>query len=129
MESMIVELRLLLACARVVTTEEGEASIRQMLEEGIDWILFARKAIDHGIGGLAGHTLNRVAPEMVPDDIRDAFRVRVDQTRQRNRALIGEFAGLIDALAKNGVDALALSGPVLAVQAYGDLGLRTFQDV
>ena len=67
-------MRLLLACARVLTTQEDEAAIRQMLDEGIDWTLFARKAIDHGLAGLAGHTLARVAPDMVPDDILDAFR-------------------------------------------------------
>ena len=69
MESMTLELRLLMTCARVLTTEEDQAAIRQMLDEGIDWTLFTRKAIDHELAGIAGHTLARVAPDMVPDDI------------------------------------------------------------
>jgi predicted O-linked N-acetylglucosamine transferase (SPINDLY family) len=99
-----------------------------MLDEGIDWTLFARKAIDHGLAGLAGHTLTRVAPDMVPDEIRDAFRELVDQTRQRNRALFGELAGAIEALANNGVEAIPFNGPVLAIQAYGDPGLCVVGD-
>ena len=100
-----------------------------MLINGIDWTLFTRKAIDHGLAGLAGHTLNRVAPDMLPDEIRDAFRASADQTRQRNHALFGEFAGVIEALANNGVKAIPFEGPVLAIQAYGDLGLRMVREL
>ena len=123
---MTLELRLLLACAKVLTSKEDEAAIRHMLDVGIDWTLFARKAIDHGLAGLAGHTLARVAPDMAPDDILDATRMIIDQTRKRNRILFDELAGLIETLAHNGIDAIALEGPVLAIQAYGDLGLRMY---
>lgn len=76
---MTPELGLLLACATVFPRREDEDAIRQMLAEGIDWTLFARKAIDHDLACLAGHTLAHVAPEMVPDDVLDALRIIVDQ--------------------------------------------------
>jgi len=129
MESMTLELRLLLACARVLTDQEEEVAIRRMLEEGIDWTLFAHKAVDHDLAILAGHTLARVAPDMVPDDILDAFRATIEQTRRKNRVLFDELARLIEALASDGVDAIPFKGPVLTIQAYGDLGLRAFQDL
>ena len=126
---MTLELRLLLTCARVLTTQEDETAIRQMLDDGIDWTIFARKAIDHELAILAGHTLARVAPDMVPDDILDAFRATIEQTRRKNRALFNELVRLTEALANNGVDAIPFKGPVLTIQAYGDLGLRLFQDL
>jgi predicted O-linked N-acetylglucosamine transferase (SPINDLY family) len=99
-----------------------------MLIHGIDWTLFARTAMEHGLAALAGRTLNCVTPDMVPDEIRDALRANVDQTRQKNRALFDEFARVIEALADNAVEAIPFNGPVLAFQAYGDLGLGMFGD-
>ena len=122
------EFRLLLACARVRPSEADEAAIREMLVDDIDWALFARAAMEHGLAALAGRTLNCVAPGLVPEEIRDAFRANADQTRQRNRALFDELARVIEALADNGVEAIAFKGPVLAFRAYGDLGLGMFGD-
>ena len=127
-KSMTREFRLLLACARVQPTREDEAAIRGMLIHGIDWTLFARTAMEHGLAALAGRTLNCVTPDMVPDEIRDALRANVDQTRQKNRGLFDELARVIEALADNGVEAIPFNGPVLAFQAYGDLGLGMFGD-
>lgn len=129
METPPTEFRLLLACSRASATQEDEAAIRQMLLETIDWTLFARKAISHGLAGLAGHTLARIAPDMVPNDILDAFRANVNQTRRANDVLFDELAEAIAALAKNGVEAIPFKGPVLAIGAYGDLGLRVFRDL
>jgi predicted O-linked N-acetylglucosamine transferase (SPINDLY family) len=97
-----------------------------MLIDGIDWTLFARTAMEHGLAALAGRTLNCVAPDLVPDEIRDAFRVNVNQTRQKNRALFDDLARVIEALAGIGIEAIAFKGPVLAFRAYGDFGLGMF---
>jgi hypothetical protein len=123
------ELKLLLACARTDATEANEAAIRQMLLGEIDWTLFARKAIDHGLASLAGYTLGRLAPDAVPEDILSAFRTIVDQTRRKNRALFDELASVISALSSAGIEAIPLKGPVLAIQSYDDLGLRVFRDL
>jgi protein O-GlcNAc transferase len=122
------EFRLLLACARVEPSHEDKAAIREMLIDGIDWTLFARTAVEHRLAGLPGRTLNRVAPDLVPEEIRDAFRVNAAQTRQRNRALFDDLTRVIEALADNSVEAIAFKGPVLAFQAYGDFGLGMFGD-
>ena len=126
---MTLELRLLLACARIHTRAENDASIRQMLGEGPDWTAFVRKAIDHGLAGLAGQTLSRVAGDVAPREILDAFQVNIDRTRTRNQSLFDELTGVIELLAKHGVQSIPFKGPVLAIQAYGDLGLRVFRDL
>ncbi|MEO9189161.1 MAG: nucleotidyltransferase family protein [Acetobacteraceae bacterium] len=123
------ELRLLLICARVATTREEQAAIRQLLAGEIDWTLFARKAVDHGLASLAAHTLARVAPDAVPGDLLDAFHAITQETRRTNRALFDELARLIEGLANSGIEAIPFKGPVLAIQAFGDLGLREFRDL
>jgi protein O-GlcNAc transferase len=126
---MSVELRLLITCARLHLTREDEAAIRASLMDGVDWTRFARKAIAHGLAGLVGHTIIRVAHDLAPDDILDAFRTTIDHTRKRNRVLFDDLAGAVGALAESGIEAIPLRGPILAIQAFGDLGLRVCADL
>lgn len=123
------ELRLLLACARAHAGASDEIAIRGLLEEGVDWTKFVQKAVAHGLVGLAGHTLTRLVPDAMPDDIRAAFAAFVKRTRGSNQTLLDELSQLIAALAEGGVEAIPFKGPVLAKQAFGDLGLRGFRDL
>jgi protein O-GlcNAc transferase len=118
------ELQLLLACSRVVAAPEDEAAIREILDNEIDWIRFARKGTEHRLAALAGHTLARAAPELVPEDILDACRITIDRTRTLNRTLFDELVRLNEVLLRNGVETIPFEGPILAIQAFGDLGLR-----
>ena len=123
------EISLLLACARAGTAQEKQAAIQQLLADGIDWTSFAQTAIAHGFASFAAHSLARLAPDGIPGDILDAFHAIMDETSRANRALFEELARLVDALAKNGIAAIPFKGPLLAIQAFGDLGLREFRDL
>ena len=80
------------ACAKIATSKEDEATIRQILSGSVDWTRFAQQAIDRELTSLAGHTLVRVAADLVPEDILAAFTVIVDQTRQKNDSLLDKLA-------------------------------------
>ncbi len=123
------ELRLLLACARAHPTANDETVIRQLLMEDVDWALFVRKAIDHGLASLVGHALASLASDSVPADILAGFQSLLEQTRRSNRALLDELSQSLENLAAIRVDAISFKGPVLAMQAFGDLGLRSFRDL
>src|SRR5271169_220334 len=123
------ELSLLLAAARTGDAQEKQAVIEQLLADGIDWTSFAQKALAHGVASFAAHTLARLAPDHIPDDILDAFHAVADETSRANRALFDELARLLDALATNGIEAIPFKGPLLAIQVFGDLGLREFRDL
>lgn len=123
------ELSLLLASARTDNTQDKQAAIQQLLADGIDWTSFAQKALTHGVATFAAHTLARLAPDHIPGDILGAFHAITDETSRANRALFDELARLLDALAKNGVEAIPFKGPLLAIQVFGDLGLREFRDL
>ncbi len=126
---MTAELRLVLASARYLPTEEDRVAIRQILADGIDWTLFAGEALRQGMAGLVGQTLDRVVPDLVPNELRDAFRVHIRQTRQTNRALFIELAGILASLEGAGLAAIALPNPVLAVASESELGLRTIDNL
>ena len=125
---MSFEVRLLLACARTHPTRDDEAEMRAMRVDGVDWTRFARAAIACGLASLAGHAFIGVASDLVPDSILDAFRTTIDQTRQQNRMLLDALLGVIGALSKAGVEAIPFNGPTLAIDAYGDLGLRRLSE-
>jgi Uncharacterised nucleotidyltransferase/Tetratricopeptide repeat len=115
---------LLLACVKSLSDRAAEAPIREILADFADWTSFARKAIDHGLAGVAATTLARVAADLVPHDILEALQVNRNQTLTKNRALLEELARLSDMLAEAGVEAIAFGDLVTAPQAYGDLGIR-----
>ena len=100
-----------------------------MLLEQVDWTAFAQKTIAHGLAGLVGHTLGRIAPDIVPGDILAAFQTFIEQIRKSNQVLLNELGALVDGLAAAGVATIPFKGPVLAMQAFGDLGLRGFRDL
>lgn len=122
-------LRLLLACARAHLSAEGEKAILALLDENPDWVQFAQLALSHGLAGLAGHTLVRVAPDRIPADIADAFRTLIEKSRTDNRLLVNELFALVSHLEEAGVEPICFKGPVLAMEAFGDLGLRGFRDL
>ena len=95
---MTAEARLVAACAKVQTTGADEVAIRTLLAGGIDWTAFARMLVERGLTSRAGHTLLRVAPELLPDDISGALRAVVDQTRAANVSLLAQLARSLDAM-------------------------------
>lgn len=110
---MTPEFRLLLACASVRSDQANEAAILELLNDGIDWTLFTRAAVRHGLTGLASERLSGIASDVLPDEIRDAFRASGHQTRQRDRALSAELDAMVTALASSGVTAIPLGAPAL----------------
>jgi predicted O-linked N-acetylglucosamine transferase (SPINDLY family) len=122
--------RLLLSCARnIASPQDTAAEIQQILDEAIDWPVFARKALDHGLASLVAHVLVRVAPNMVPDDVLDGFRASAARTLRMSRGALEILVRIIETLARNGIEAIPFKGPVLAMQAYGDLALRESNDL
>jgi hypothetical protein len=120
---------LLLAAARTELGAGERALVRGRLEAGIDWTAFVAATLDHSVAPLVHRTLEEVASDLVPPDILDAFRVHRDHTLARNRTMLAELARILGALAERGLRAVPFKGPLLALEAYGDLGLRSFRDL
>ncbi len=67
----------------------------------------------------------REIPEFVISKFRGIFLANVS----RNEFLAKELVKVNQLLEENGVEVLNWKGPTLALQAYGDLALRQFQDI
>lgn len=123
------EFELLLALARAGLRPEDERRARELLAAGLDWERLLGLARRHGLLPLvAPHLLERFA-DSVPEPHLARLREDFRRNAAHNLLLTAELYAALDALAAEGVRALAYKGPALAVQAYGDLRLRSFVDL
>jgi Uncharacterised nucleotidyltransferase len=119
---------LLLLCARPITEDAG-TRIRDLAVEGLDWAGVLVAATENGMAPLLCQHLGFLADEVLPPLWRDQFREEFAANTRRSLFLSSELLRILDALDACGVRATPYKGPVLAVQAYGDIALRQFGDL
>lgn len=94
-----------------------------------DWTRLLALAEDHGVVGHLTASLRRLEENLVPPEIRQAL---ADRQRARNfltLRLTGELFRILESFTSEGIGALVVKGPVLAVQAYGDPAIRSYGDL
>lgn len=116
---------LLLACARLALSPDEAARVRRMTST-VDWNATLALARRHRlIPLLHRHLKDAPVPRFAARELRALQREGV----HRGLEMAAELRRLVDALAAAGVRALAYKGPALAMQAYGELGMRSFVDL
>jgi Uncharacterised nucleotidyltransferase len=115
----------LLECASPACDSER---LRELTRD-VDWPRLLYLAEEHGILGLLRMRLGELDENMVPTEIRrkllELHRLQVFSTLR----ITAELFRLLELFAANGIGALVVKGPALAVQAYGDPGLRSYRDL
>lgn len=91
-----------------------------------DWELVRAIAARHQIDSLVYEGLSL---SDVPASAVEPLRETVRQNTKRNLQSTRELVRVLDAFEDEGVRAIPFKGPVLAVEAYGDLNRRTFLDL
>ena len=119
---------LLLLCARR-TNEDAGSRIRAIVDGGLDWAELLVSAAENGMAPLLCQRLETWAGNALPPLWRDQFREEFAANARRNLFLSSELLRVLDAFDARGIRATPYKGPVLAVQAYGDIALRQFADL
>jgi hypothetical protein len=94
-----------------------------------DWARLLVLAEGHGVTGHLAASLRGLEEDLVPPEIRQTL---IDRQRARNfltLRLTAELLRILDRFTSQGIDALVVKGPVLAMQAYGDPGVRSYGDL
>ena len=125
----VPEKRLLVACARTQMTPDAARRIREIVAGAIDWDYLLQAAAENSVLPLVALHLptiasDRFTPEQI-ERLKNAARAAGIRILQYSAELIR----VIDALGHAGVLGLPYKGPIVAEQAYGDLGLREFDDL
>ena len=119
------EFRLLLACSRTRLEPDDAATLERLVGLPLDWAKVLAEARRHGVTPL----LHRHAGFYAPDAVRAELGAYARHNVVHNLMLAAELLRVLAALRAAGVLAVPYKGPVLAVSAYGDLSLRSFQDL
>jgi len=97
--------------------------------ESADWDAMYELCHRHGLFPLVNRALQPLPPELFPDPYRERFRNAAAAVTLRSLQLQQEMQRLISLLTGAGIAVIPFKGPVLAEQAYGDVGLRDFVDL
>src|SRR6266851_4229055 len=94
-----------------------------------DWTRLLVLAEEHGVGGHVAACLGELPVDLVPSQIKQTLI-----NRQRSRIfltlrLTAELFCILDRFNLEGIAALVVKGPVLAVQAYGNPAMRNYGDL
>ncbi len=116
---------LLLECA------SPEPNPRRLAElaRSADWSKLLQLAEDHGVMGHLAARLRGFDASLVPPETMQAFLERQRAQIFFSLRIAAELFRLLDLFASEGIGALVVKGPVLAVQAYGDPAMRSYADL
>ena len=122
-------MQLVLACARAQLNSTAAGEIVSAAGQPLDWLKAADLASGHRLSAVLISQVQQHAAARVPEKVRLCLIERFRAHTIRNFELTKELLEIVSLLEKNGVSALALKGPVLSQQLYGDLSLREFGDL
>lgn len=100
-----------------------------LLQERLDWNYLLTIANHHCLIPLLYEHVSSVGPSAIPaPDMRKLQRANEENTKT-SLFLTGELIKIMACLEDEGLRAIPFKGPTLALQAYGDVGLRQFGDL
>jgi hypothetical protein len=123
------EIELLLAACRIQIDAETARRIRETLQKEVDWTWLVQASIDHGVTALLFRGLLQEAGAQVPPDITGGAVAFIDSQREFNLRRADELLRLMATMKESGIAAVPFKGPILSELAYGDVGLRKFDDL
>ena len=122
------EADLLFLTARFHMPAEMEARVRWLVRHPVNWIGLIRLASQHETIALLYRNLQRLCPDELPSDAREALAALCREREKEARERTEELVRILGVLEDRGVFAVAYKGTVLAKRLYGDLSLRDFSD-
>lgn len=123
------EKRLLLRCARTQLSPALAQEIRELAASPMDWDYLLADAAQHSLRPLLARHLSGCAAEIVPPAALKRLTDGVRTNTGRCLILTAELIRIMDRFHEAGIPAVPYKGPVTAVQAYGDVTLREFEDL
>ena len=124
-----IENDLLLCCASPFDGLAKAGRIKELIERDIDWPYILRTARRHGLIPLLYQNLKEMHPEDMPEGITVSLRDQFREISISNLLLTSHMVKLLDLFQSNTIAAIPYKGPILGLQAYGDVCLRQFCDL
>jgi hypothetical protein len=127
--SPCAEKQLLACCARTRLTPDDAQRIREIASQALDWEYLLAEAEANSITPLVERHLIAVAAGALPVAVHEQLKRTSRANTLRCLYLTADLLQILERFSERGIPALPYKGPVLAVQAYGDVALREFEDL
>jgi hypothetical protein len=125
----VPEKRLLIACARTHMTSSAASQIREIARKPLRWEYLLQTAAENSILPLLAVHLPVVVPEAFTPEQFAHLKTAARAAGIRSLQLSAELIRMLDALRSHDILALPYKGPIIAMQAFGDVALREFEDL
>lgn len=122
------ETQLMLCCARTHLSAAYIDRIRLLLRPELNWAALLAMSERAGLTPLIYEHLKRFESR-VPSLWLERLEKAVRASAARSLYLSAEMARVVELFESRGIPAIPYKGPVLAVQAYGDVAIRQFHDM
>ena len=100
-----------------------------MLREKPDWPALTVLAEEHGVIGLLAERIRELDESCVPREISQKLREKRKAQVLFSMSLNAELFRLLEKFSAANAEAMVMKGPVLSVRAYGDPGMRRYEDM
>ena len=100
-----------------------------MLGGGFDLPALEALAVRHNVTALLYRRLKQVPAALIPAGLMQRLHDLYFASALRGHRMTGLLLQTLDLLQESGIQAVPFKGPALAVQAYGDLSLRQYDDL
>ncbi|MFZ0519960.1 MAG: nucleotidyltransferase family protein [Candidatus Acidiferrales bacterium] len=127
--SPCAEKQLLACCARTRLTPDDAQRIREIASQPLDWEYLLAEAEANSITPLVERHLMAIAAGALPVAVNEQLKRTSRANTVRCLYLTADLLQILERFSEQGIPALPYKGPVLAVQAYGDVALREFEDL
>lgn len=121
------ELALLIECSKSFVEDSGLARIASLAAGPVDWDHLLDLAQEHGVAPLLNRRLQGIG--RIPSAWLSRLRLLCEGNAFVTLSMVAELFRVLRILQAGGIQAIPYKGPALAVQAYGDIGLRIFSDL
>ena len=137
MAAIDVEIELIRATAKAAVGRSGGQAVGKAETDTLmslitrvpHWDKVQALAEFHGTTPQLEQILSQLADGIAPPSVVQALRDRCRVIAAKNLLLCGRLTQACAALERAGIRVLAIKGPTLALLAYGNLGLRQFNDI
>ena len=109
--------------------EKGNEDNSEKFFESVDWEGVMSLSINHGTLPVVYKKISKLKTGLIPSEVLLRFKDVYHKIVRWNLIQSNQLIKVLKILKKNDIKAIPIKGPVISMQAYGDIGYRMFQDL
>lgn len=124
-----LETELIVACSQTKLNSSQIDHIANLLNQQLDWNHIYKILKRNAVFPLVTWNLLQNFNQLLPAETRKLLNEEFSRHTQNNMLLTGRLIEIANLFKSKDIPSLPFKGPMLAIQAYGDLSLRQFGDL